>query len=579
MPARSRDRSFALWSYAAVFVSVVLVYAPSLRNGPVWDDLPLVIDNPNLRDLRGLANLFSKDLWSASAQGEPSSFYRPMTMLSYWLNALVGGHSVASFRWGNILLHASNALLLVALLRQRRLVGPRAAAVLALIWAVAPAASEPVLWISGRFDLLVVFFALMALLAAGLAREPLGARRNGGALPVMLVAVAAGIFSKESFVVWLPVLALDDFLCGRDDQSPGRRRQLAIKYGGILAAVAVYFLARHELKLPSAAIALDTGLRSLAQSFFFLVASFWRVLVLPTNLDPFRPYVPLSRGAFAITLALFALTTWLSLRWLWRNGGKAARHSLLGWAWFVLSVVPSALVGPNLDMIGDRYAYLPVVGLFCMGGALLGSLLPGLTAPAHRYGAWLVAMAVLGAELWLNVRHFADWHDDTALARSSLANSPGNPYALYSLGSMAARKGDLRAAESLLSEALARDDRSWRTWNAVCVLRLRQNRLDEAERACRAGLQRHPSNPRGWVNLASIGVRRRDWHAVDVAARRAVDLKPGYAEARYLAAVAAANLGRLDDAQRHLASGLEIEPKNARLRDLERQLAARRPAP
>lgn len=587
MPEGSRAKRLALWSYVLVFVSTVVVYAPSLRNGPVWDDLPLVIDNPNLRGLQGLGNLFTKDLWSASAQGEPSSFYRPITMLSFWLNALVGGRSVVSYRLGNIVLHASNALLLLALLRQRRVVSPRWAPLPALLWAVAPASSEPVLWISGRFDLLVVSFALTALLAGDIARRSLGTDKHRWALPLTLVAVAAGTFSKESFVAWLPILAVDDWLFGRSEgaeEAPGRARHLALKYGGVFAAVAAYFLARYELALPSTAVALRTGLWSLVESFFFLVSSFWRLLVWPTNLDPFRPYVPPSSGALALTLGLFTLATVLCVRWLWQSRSSAAKLAVLGWAWFVLSTVPSALVGPNLDMIGDRYAYLPVVGLVCTAAALLGSVLRRRDAPQQprqlrAYAAALGVVAILGVELWLNVGHFADWHDDAALARSSLASSPGNPYALYWLGSAAVRQGDLATADKLLSDSIARDGRSWRTWNAICVLRLRQNRLDEAEKACRAGLERHPINPRGWVNLASIGVHRRDWHAVDVAASRAVELKPGFAEARYLAAVAAANLGRFDDAERHLASGLALEPNDARLRDLERQLAARRQAP
>src|SRR6188768_4258196 len=90
---------------AAVFLSIVVVYARSLANSPVWDDRPLVVENPNLTSWSGLSRIFSTDLWSASAQAEPSRFYRPMTMLTFWVNALIGGRSAASFRLGNILIH------------------------------------------------------------------------------------------------------------------------------------------------------------------------------------------------------------------------------------------------------------------------------------------------------------------------------------------------------------------------------------------------------------------------------------------------------------------------------------------
>ena len=185
------------------------------------------------------------------------------------------------------------------------------------------------------------------------------------------------------------------------------------------------------------------------------------------------------------------------------------------------------------------------------------------------------AAALLVGEGWLTVRRSADWRDDAALARSSLASSPGNAYALCSLGSMAAQRGDLDDADVLLADALDRNREAWRTWDAICFLRLHQGRLDEAERACREGLTKNPGNPRGWVNLASVYVQSARWRDASFAAERAVALKSRYGEARYLAAASAANLGRMDQARAHLARGIEADPDNPRLRDLERLFLAR----
>jgi tetratricopeptide (TPR) repeat protein len=568
-----RSASLGRWICAAVFVVTVAVYARSLGNAAVWDDRPLVLDNPYLRSFAGIANLFSADLWSASGQGEPSSFYRPLTMLTFWLNAHVGGHSAASFRLGNILIHATNAVLIAVLLGRMKAAGWAVAGILAAAWAVAPICSEPVMWISGRFDLLVVTFAILALL---------GTRLHGPrGIALTLVAVACGILSKESFIVWLPVLLLDDLLVRRADtdekaQAGPRLRDALVLYGGIAALIACYFVARRMLELPSATVALYTGLPTLIQSFFFLVATFVRVLVWPMSLDPFRPYAPLSLLSLAFTLLVSALTVGATLAWLYfRRESVRPRIAAEGLAWFGMATLPSALVGPNLDMIGDRYAYLPLVGLVMSAAAVVCALRARFATPA----AWrlpALAMAVLGTcEAWVTVRRAPDWHDDDTLAASSLANSPGNPYALYWIGSMAAQRGDLATADDLLAQSLHNNPDSWRTWNAICYLRLHQNRLDEAEQACREGLVRHPENPRGWVNLASVYVQRARWRDAAFAAERAVLLKSRYGEARYLAAAAAANLGNLDRARLHLAKGIEVDPGNVRLRDLERQLPIR----
>jgi protein O-mannosyl-transferase len=559
-------RSEGRWICAAVFLAIVAVYARSLGNAPVWDDRPLVVDNPYLQGWEGLRRIFTSDLWSASAQAEPSRFYRPMTMLTFWVNALIGGRSAASFRLGNVLIHATNAVLIAALARKMRAAGWITAGMLALGWAIAPICSEPVMWISGRFDLLVVTFALLALLSARI-ESPAG-------LWLTLLSIFCGILCKESFIVWLPIVVLDDWLVRKAQQRGW------VKYGGIASMVAAYFLVRRWLDLPSAAVAIHTGAVTFVESFFFLVATFGRVLVWPTNLDPFRPYAPLSAFGLAITILLSLLVAGAAVAGTYRHRDSIhARVGLFGVAWFAVATLPSALVGPNLDIVGDRYAYLPLVGLFLTMIALVGWVASHLRSHTNRAAGWrlagkVCAVGLLLSEGWSTVRRSAAWRDDTVLARASLASNPGNAYALCSLGSMAAQRGDLDAADALLADSLDRNRDAWRTWDAICFVRLHQGRLDEAERACREGLDRLPENPRGWVNLASIYVRAKRWHDASFAAEHAVKLKARYGEARYLAAAAAANLGNMEQARAHLARGLEADPDNPRLRDLERQFQA-----
>jgi Tfp pilus assembly protein PilF len=133
-------------------------------------------------------------------------------------------------------------------------------------------------------------------------------------------------------------------------------------------------------------------------------------------------------------------------------------------------------------------------------------------------------------------------------------------------------RGDLERADTLLAHSLAGNPNAWRTWNAICFLRLHQNRLGDGERACEKAIARHPKNPRTWVNLASIYMQAGRWRAAATASAQALNLKPGYAEAHYVAAISAANLGEVATAREHIASGLTADPQHARLRDLERQI-------
>lgn len=551
----------ALLVCLGLLAAVLATYAVSLHNAPVSDDRFLVVDNPYLDSFSGLGRIWTTDLSSASSSvGERSSYYRPFAMFTFWVNVVLGGRSAVSLRLGNVLIHAANAMLLALFAHKAQRLSWRPAGLVALLFAVAPVCSEPVLWISGRFDLLVVTFALLALLAS---------RMDGKVgTALLLAAVAAGLLSKESFLGWLPLLLLDDVFVRR---APGRRR--VAKYLAIAAITGGYLALRKIIGIPSLEVLAHTGLRTLAESFLFLVGVFLRELVWPSRLDPFRPYVAQSPAMLVMTVAALGALIGAPLARLWRRRDDATgRLAVLGVAWFVLATLPSAVIGPTLAMVGDRYAYLPLVGLFIAAVAIVGEL------EARAARGWLVTSAVGTAVAVAcsisTALHARSWRNDGTLAESSLASDPENPYALYLLGSDAAQRGQLEVADDLLSRAMAHNPESWRTWNAVCYLRLHQERLAEAERACKKTIDLYARNPRAWLNLASVYVRAGRWNAALASADHALTLKPGYAEAHYLAGVSAANLGLYPVAAAHVREGLDAEPSNPRLlafkADLER---------
>jgi tetratricopeptide (TPR) repeat protein len=541
----------------ALFGAIVAVYARSLANAPVWDDPLLVTDNPNLRTFGGLFRLLTTDLWTSSGLAEPSSYYRPVTTFTYWITVMFGG-GTAALRFGNIVLHAANAMLLALFAHRATRIGWPGAGLVALLWALAPVCSEPVLWIAGRFDLSVATFALLTLLASRM--------QTKSGLALTLSAIAAGLLSKESFIGWIPLVVIDDLLVRRIEL----RRSWA-KFAAIGGVVAGYLALRALIGIPSMDVITHTGVVAIAQSLLFLIATFVRQLVWPDALDPYRPYAPLATTNALLVAAIAAIAIAAAVAALVRHRDSArARVALMGVAWFFCSAVPSATAGPNLDMVGDRYAYMPLIGLFVSLAALAAT-----AVPIRALG--IAALGLSLAEGWTSLRHTADWRDDVSLAESSLRSTPNNPYSLYVLGSYAVMREDLERADTLLARSLAGNPDSWRTWNAVCFLRLHQKRLAEGERACEEAVTRHPKNPRTWVNLASIYMQAGQWRSAWTAAERALNIKPRYAEAHYVAAVSAANLGEIQKAMDHLASGLAADPNHARLRDLQRQFKEQLP--
>lgn len=183
------------------FLASTLAFAHTLGGYFLGDDFGYVARFFNL-PFSGWPRLFVHE-WSDGIWGLQLRELRPFTALSLMVDAhLWGGHALG-FRVSNLLIHATCATLvgLIALHASRRSLAVGLAA--ALLFAVHPAHAEPVMWITGRVDMVATLFYLAAFLAFVRHRE------NGSTLSLvaLTLAYAAAAFSKE-FGLTLPIMLL-----------------------------------------------------------------------------------------------------------------------------------------------------------------------------------------------------------------------------------------------------------------------------------------------------------------------------------------------------------------------------------
>lgn len=553
------------WILAAmgIILAVWAAYGSAVHNGAVWDDVWLTTKNPNLASFHGLIVCLSNDLWSASALGEHSEFYRPLPLLSYALDRAALGNVPGSYHLGNLLVHAASALALGAWIARRtrtRLHGLAAA----LVFATLPLASEPVFWISGRFDSMGLFFVLLALCFAQVPGRWTTA--------VVVSCAVAATACKEPFIVAPLFFAVDDFILVR--RAPWTRGG---RYAAILLAELLWLVLRHQIGVASPSTLRHVDLKTLGASYLFLVRTFGGILADGGRLDAFHPYAPLSASAnVAVTVGLVAVTG--AVAWLARRRGSelAARMIAGGWTWTLLALVPVTVAGPILEMVGDRYAYVPSVGLVLM---LVGTLALAMRRQGYlgklAIGAAVGTLVVLGAH---RCRARApDWASDRTLVLASLRTDPGNAYALGELGSQYALEHRWREAEDFLLQGIAKPNQTtWRAQTALCFVYLNVDRLDEATEQCHRSLEGNGENPRAWLNLATVETRQKRWAAALEHADHAIVWRPRYAEAHFVRALALSNLGRRDEARAAVALALEIDPAHQGAHTLASRLATAR---
>lgn len=121
----------------------------------------------DFRMLDGLPQNGHLDLFSLFNPAYAIGYFRPLTILSYYIDNSVFSFAPEAMHLENVVIHLINALLLFAVgceLFKKQYFKIELSFVAACIFALHPLNVEAVAWISGRTDLLATFFGLLGLL-------------------------------------------------------------------------------------------------------------------------------------------------------------------------------------------------------------------------------------------------------------------------------------------------------------------------------------------------------------------------------------------------------------------------------
>jgi tetratricopeptide (TPR) repeat protein len=522
----------------AILCLVVLVaFGGALRNGFVWDDLPFIVHNPAVAELRNLPTLFVSD--DAVGTGERNLYYRPLTTASFAVDRRIWGQDARGYHATNVLLHLAACVALFFAIR-RMTADPDAALVAALLFAVHPAHAEPVGFISARADLLCGLLTLCAFLAylrwAG--------TRSRLALSLSLLAFALALLSKIVALALPALVALHLALLDPEDRARGRR--LLAAYG--LVALAFLALRGSVIDMDGFRGTTPVGIR-LAHAGPVLVA-YVRNALWPAGLKVFYD-VPLPAAA----LTLRAIAAWGLLAATAALALAARRRrplAVFGAAWFFAGLLPVCGIVVLLypAAMADRYLYFPLMGAaIALGGTL------ARPEPAKRPARARLALAGLSAMLVAacaasTMERVPAWGDPVDLWRIAERENPGNLYVLRSLGGALATTGSLDEARAVLARAIALRDDDPKAHLVMARIGLQQGRLDEAERHLNRTMALGPATPGALAYMGMVMGERGFLAKAEGLFLEALRMDPGHLDARL-------NLARL----RQAAAGAALRAK------------------
>jgi tetratricopeptide (TPR) repeat protein len=433
-----------VWSGLALFVFAAAVYVRTLGNGFVnLDDGQYLVENSNIQ--QGVNGAMLR--WAFTTYHAAN--WHPLTWISHALDVQLFGMAGPGHHAVSVFLHAINAVLLFWLLwRATDARGP--SLVVAALFAVHPINVECVAWAAERKSLLCTFFSLLTLGAYGwYARKPSLSRYS-----LIFTLFAAALMAKP-MAVTLPfaMLLLDVWPLGRVAEIPGAScapalgrsveherafsrlpfARLVLEKLPLFVLSAASSVVTMAAQRSGQAVALLTevplGAR-IANAVCAYVLYLWHA-IWPVDLAVYYPSAPRSPLLVGLSSAVLVVISF----WVWRER-RTRPYLLVGWCWYLGTLVPViGLVQVGRQSMADRYAYIPLLGIFMMVVWRLAEFANtkrteerGAPNSQHmRISAWRVAtVVILLAFAALTLRQTGYWKNSLTLWSHTLAITHDN---------------------------------------------------------------------------------------------------------------------------------------------------------
>ncbi len=549
---RSKDR---LLVCAALVLLVVFGYFRAGQLGfTEFDDPDYVSRNAHVQ--AGLT--WSGVTWALTTGC--SSNWHPLTWISHMVDCQTFGLDSGADHIVNVGFHALNAILLFLLLSSITGSMWRSAFVAAL-FAAHPLNVENVAWIAERKSLLSTVFWLLTMRAYFRYR----AKPGVGRYALVVVLFALGLMAKPMLVTLPFVLLLMDYwpLGKAAEGKMDLRRAVVDKLPLVALSVASCWVtmlvqARGGAVRMLGELPIGERLANVPVAYVEYIGK----MIWPSGLCVMYPHPKDTLPVWIIVACVAAL---VGVSWAAYRTRRSRPYMLVGWLWYLVTLAPViGIVQVGSQAMADRYAYVPLIGVFVMiaWGAR------DLFAMMRLSRRWL-AVPAAAIPVVLAVCTFSQtgyWRDNDTLWNRALAVTHDHPMVqcCYVSGLLAEDRSD--EAISLLRSALSNPQCREVTHYLLGSVLAKQGRLSDAvaeyEASLRVDSDYAPAHNNLGVALARQG---QSGQAVEHLCT-AVRLMPNYADAHHNYGVLLAREGKIDEAIREWKRAIEIDPSRGNTR-------------
>jgi hypothetical protein len=488
---------------------IVIAYINSLGVYFIWDDYGLIvynqaIRNPNIKDI--FVPLFKVD--TPDVRKNPV-YFRPLQTLTYEFDYLLWGLNAFGYHLTNILLHSFNALflffLLLILIKDRFLCFWASA-----FFGISPLFTSSVTYLSGRADLLVLFFCFT--MAICFFRSFQNNTFNLFYYSISCLCFICALLSKEQAITGILLLILIDKLIFRKNTL----RLKNLVYLPYLAIILIW----QSLKPPSFP-GLHWALANARETFFGALTLFKGLLIytslsiVPIHLRMARTITTIDKlndpWVFMVLVFFIFITTLFAIGW------KKNKLLWLGLFWFYFPLTVQIVFNLIFDRIGNElllpennlyFSYPGFLIIICLILQFYPKVWDKFTFILLAFLIFYTGRTIVENTYWLDevrfFKHIIQYNmksafnfvvyanlgfayeraDDLKKAEANLKlaseGSGGNPYFYNMLASFYLRHKDFDKALNVLMLSKERDKNFYDTYIKLGIVYLNKGSLSEA---------------------------------------------------------------------------------------------------
>ncbi len=578
----SDTKRFHCLACLIIVLAGLIIYSNTVHSSFHFDDYRNIVDNPLIRDLRNVPQLFQKTRLHDNNFTLPS---RGLVTTSFAVNYYFSGLSVEEFHWVNISLHLINSMfvyfLAIIILNKYFSVasgrdtsmGRVLALFVALFFLTSPIQTQSVTYIYQRNGLMTSFFYLLSLILFIRAVTGPGIRAYLSAGSVLSFLFATWCKEIAHTAPLIMFLYYQCFIAG-EWRSLGKGLWLVLPYV-VLSAVSFYLgVKQYPLVIQTP----DWGPWEYLLTQSNVLIEYIKLLLLPLpgrlNVDVDFPLAETLWEFPTLISAVFVVAV-LVTAVLLLNRARLLAFSIL---WFFVILAPTSSIIPLRDAMVHRRLYLPGFAFYLL---LVVGVHKALCYLGERTGLeprriWQAELAVLtGIVLFYSTCTYERnkvWKTDITLWEDTVKKSPSKVRPHYTLGLAYEKKGlvDRAKKEYLRCKELYAEAPNMRNWGELKWCSLACNNLgsifndagmyNQAIRECKEALQIYPDYAKAHTNLGLAYSKKGMYNLAIKCYQEAVHLKPDLAEAHNNLGNVYGLKGLYDEAIREFEEAIRLKP-------------------